>query len=519
MVSRICISYLTLGKILKLNSNKEDSLIKFVKDSYILSEDELNLVLIKIRSFFLCFKRKLVKHCRSYEKVFNDSWMSGKLEVEWKEKPNIKRKFKVGRPPKDFDQCADRTKRRKIEEVCATLSENQIQRAAIRNMKKPVAKVVKQVMFTDVSEANKISKKIMRDEVIPLTPLESLLFLIEAKFSKSQYIMLRELSMSRNSLLFPTYREVALAKKHCYPDPSFMEITEISVTIQLQGLLDITAKRLIESMTNEQLDFLPTNLILYSKYGGDGASNQSRYKQKFGSQDSDVCDSALYMISLVPVRLAKQTDSKSIFWENNRSGSPRYCRPIKFMFVKETEELVLAEMQRVKEQIIGLLSTTIIHNNKTFSVSHKLFPTMVDGKTCQYLSHTKSSQACPICKATPNEMNDVESVSCKVDDKSIYEFGLSPLHAKIRFMEYILNISYNLSFKKWAATKKNGFDIEKKQNKLRIQKEFRERLGIYIDVVKQGSGNTNDGNTARRFFENYNIVAEITLVDENIIKR
>ena len=52
-----------------------------------------------------------------------------------------------------------------------------------------------------------------------------------------------------------------------------------------------------------------------------------------------------------------------------------------------------------------------------------------------------------------------------------------------------------------------------------VQKRFREELGLIIDKPRQVSGNTNDGNTARRFFYNASCSAEITGVDENLIKR
>ena len=42
-----------------------------------------------------------------------------------------------------------------------------------------------------------------------------------------------------------------------------------------------------------------------------------------------------------------------------------------------------------------------------------------------------------------------------------------------------------------------------------IQVNLKKKLGLDIDIVKVGSGNTNDGNTARRFFENEEISAEI----------
>lgn len=44
-------------------------------------------------------------------------------------------------------------------------------------------------------------------------------------------------------------------------------------------------------------------------------------------------------------------------------------------------------------------------------------------------------------------------------------------------------------------------------------------MGLHVDKPRQGSGNSNDGNTARRFFENYYCSSEITGVDEDLIKR
>lgn len=43
-----------------------------------------------------------------------------------------------------------------------------------------------------------------------------------------------------------------------------------------------------------------------------------------------------------------------------------------------------------------------------------------------------------------------------------------------------------------------------------IQDGLHEELGILVDAPTQGSGNTNDGNTARRFFNNVDVVARIT---------
>ena len=39
------------------------------------------------------------------------------------------------------------------------------------------------------------------------------------------------------------------------------------------------------------------------------------------------------------------------------------------------------------------------------------------------------------------------------------------------------------------------------QTKLDIQEKLRNRMSSLVDIPRPGSGNTNNGNTARRFFK------------------
>lgn len=57
--------------------------------------------------------------------------------------------------------------------------------------------------------------------------------------------------------------------------------------------------------------------------------------------------------------------------------------------------------------------------------------------------------------------------------------------------------------------------LEHKENQDRFKKE----MGLLIDKPKPGFGNTNDGNTSRRVFENPALSASITGVDIEIIRR
>lgn len=42
---------------------------------------------------------------------------------------------------------------------------------------------------------------------------------------------------------------------------------------------------------------------------------------------------------------------------------------------------------------------------------------------------------------------------------------------------------------------------------------FRCETGLIVDQPKQGTGSTNDGNTARRFFRNPELLSNITNID------
>lgn len=73
-----------------------------------------------------------------------------------------------------------------------------------------------------------------------------------------------------------------------------------------------------------------------------------------------------------------------------------------------------------------------------------------------------------------------------------------------------------MDFKKSYASGQNKI---LKQNKKKIQRELKLHLSISVDFVRQGYGTTNDGNTARRFFEEPEKVAKILQIDANLIRK
>jgi hypothetical protein len=122
---------------------------------------------------------------------------------------------------------------------------------------------------------------------------------------------------------------------------------------------------------------------------------------------------------------------------------------------------------------------------------------MVDGKTLIHLSDI-SSAACPLCRAKEPILNQKPSPSSPI----VPDYGLGTLHGWLRGLDFFLSLAYA-----------NG--VEKKD----LQEQFRARLGILVDMPKSGSGNTNDGNTARIFFKNPSTSGSITRVPEDLINR
>lgn len=129
-----------------------------------------------------------------------------------------------------------------------------------------------------------------------------------------------------------------------------------------------------------------------------------------------------FLFSLVPLRLVanvKKTNEKLILWENPCPSSTQYCRPIKFIYEKETSEVTRNEIEKLENEIIGLKSLDLNINNHTINISYKMLMTMVDGKIINTLTKS-SSQICYICKCNPKNMNNLD----QMDSFQIYENNL-----------------------------------------------------------------------------------------------
>ncbi|CAH1107937.1 unnamed protein product [Psylliodes chrysocephalus] len=118
----------------------------------------------------------------------------------------------------------------------------------------------------------------------------------------------------------------------------------------------------------------------------------------------------------------------------------------------ECDESLKEEYDNIKSQIAALRSTTIVlSNQREINFYHKLFCTMLDGKTCNVLTNTTYTQACNVCRVTPKDINDLDNVIYRECDESTYQIRVSILHDFLRCYEYLLHIYYKLELQKGQA--------------------------------------------------------------------
>lgn len=433
---------------------------------------------------------------------------------------------KCARPYTDFTTASVSTKRRRTAELRSTTSTEELLFATGMSLRSSGANDAANVVDNLTSSPSRASKyrtgvklaeKPRQAEISSDIALSDV---VEGKMTYHSYQVVRLRAKSCGLPLYPSYRHVLEAKKRTYP-PN-ITISETSADVKLQSLLDHTSERIL-IVQKDVIEALhantASNMRFIFKWGCDGSSGQSEYKQLFAEENQS--DANVFLTSIVPLQLLSVNDDKSeevIIWKNPRPSSPRYCRPIRLQFLHENVESTLSEMHFVEEQINTLVSFQTVIFRKEIKITYEMAFTMIDGKVCNAVTSTKSTMRCYLCGSTSKEFNNLKLVLTKPVNDANLRFGLSTLHAWIRFFECFLHLGYKLDIKKWQAR-----SVEEKESvssaKKAIQAGFQKQLGLLVDRPKPGYGNTNDGNSARRFFANSKVSAQILGVDENVINR
>lgn len=298
----------------------------------------------RLKNFASDFKIRYSKSQRNNERFLN-------LNKEWLDTsisfvpPTNKR----GRKEVSFEESCEKSKAKKSRSIRESTSLSVLTYAtqmALRDSGKiEESKLLKEITTSTPTRAAKYRKyrKFKKYKPHQLSPEEALCVLIEAKLSRHSYNVIRRVAPER----FPSYTKVQEAKQKCYPNREEVKICETSAQVTLQGLLNHTVERIfkipkcVDILRKEKL----SDVTLHSKWGFDGSSGHSSYKQAF--LDSSSSDSAVFITSIVPLKLA---NNNITIWKNPRPSSTRFCRPLKIEYIKETTSVSKLEKKRVEDE-------------------------------------------------------------------------------------------------------------------------------------------------------------------------
>jgi len=461
-----------------------------------------------------------------FKEKYND-WLSDSIRIIIYDDEVSTQSTQTGRPSLAFSALSERSKRRKTAELRKSNTIEELAYATQMNLRSSgqldASKIIKDVTSTSPTRAFKYRTAFTSEVEKTLSDDAALSVLVEYKFSKRTYQGIRKVAKENNCKLYPSYNNVLKAKKRCYPPRTNMTITESRAEVTLQALLDHTVERIL-FLQRDVLDTLSVenvkNMHLICKWGCDGSSGQSIYKQKFTEDGKS--DENVFFTSLVPLLLvckdSNDSNNEIVAWKNPRPSSPRFCRPIKLQFLHENVESTISEVNDIEQQVELLVPFKTQIHGMEICVKYKLMFTMIDNKVCNAVTDTKSTLRCYLCGATSKDFNNINDILQKEITETNLQFGISSLHAWIRLFECCLHLSYRLKIKKWQARTEEEKKIMEDCKRI-IQKGFCLQLGLIVDRPKPGYGSTNDGNTARRFFENTSISATITGVSESLINR
>lgn len=377
------------GSCCESEEMRKQYILDYLCSVFDLSEDEDGRKELSdyMRKHFFPVYFKKWRECRRINERFlhnNKTWLEKKIAFPPRVYRNLPstssghttlHDISRGRPQKPFDKSSERSKRRKTETLRANTDLTQLSFATAMSFRASNNDAAAEL----IQEANNptIAKDILHKwksdnkRLTKLSAEEGVSLIITAHLTKQQYSLIRSAAKEHNHDLYPSYHDILKAKSAAYPED--IVITEQKCEVKLQSLLNHTIKRIFQHL--QDFDTVSTHncLSLVCKWGFDGSSNQSRYKQKWTTPG--VTDDSIVLTCLVPIILIN-LETNNIIWKNPRPSSTRYCRPIRYQWLQETSDVCRQEEKYVREQIEKL--EPFMCDNTVVKFSLAL--TMVNGK-------------------------------------------------------------------------------------------------------------------------------------------
>ncbi|OXA42090.1 V(D)J recombination activating protein 1 [Folsomia candida] len=472
--NRRLVEIFMLPKLKKNDSaEKEKQCIALLKPLLIdLSSEDASALLQKNRRLKNTFSTKWESSSRTMSKfeAKEKDWLALEFELNpnWLI-PKTRSTRPVGRPTLTWDESSGSSKRRKVQEVIEATKDEPLEKivkaaqlSAKREGESDISFILSQALSSPRSRSQIVSKIKDKTAITSYTPEEALALIIDNDMSVATYNNIREGAKTRGCNLYPPYYLVAKAKDKCRPTVK-ATATDTSVQISLQNLVNHTTSRVVElqedvfSRYSDIFRSKELDLTMIYSWGFDGRTGQSQYKQTSNIEGFD--DSSLFATTIIPLQLRSNESNGTVLWKNRTPQSVRYCRPLRLIFAKESKESILREKAAVDQ--------------------------------------------------TPSKFNQLSLPFQPIDGR--LKFGISPLHAWIRALEFCLHLGYRNcdGLRCWRVegpNKKSILEARKRD----IQQKLIVELGLRVDFPRAGgSGTSNDGNTARRAFSNQETFARI----------
>lgn len=200
--------------------------------------------------------------------------VSGGIDVEIAAPATTKKR---GRPTKRFEHTTSKTKNRRVADLVKKYSLEELE-FAVSKMKR------NSYSFSESQDSNQ--------KCLPIA--KTLALYMDLDLSERKYIVLRQAINELYPNCLPSLYALQAEKKTLIPP---VRVTEISAEVDLKTLMRKTAERICELC---DVDDKTCKLSLICKWGMDGSSGHSRYKQTFANESHT--DEFLFFIAFVPLK-------------------------------------------------------------------------------------------------------------------------------------------------------------------------------------------------------------------------
>jgi len=236
-----------------------------------------------IRQLYNDFRKRWQTVDRSKSKFLSkySTWLDCTLAFETLATPSTS-SVSAGRSIKNFEECSERTKRRKTEGIRKSSTVSELIYAtemSLRNTgQKILADILKEMVENKSSKVEELITCWRKDKVHieKYSEDEGLALLIRNRLSKRIYCDIQKGAKCKGANIYPPYNQILSAKERCYPAESSIKVTESLAEISLQALLDLSIQRILQTMRLSSTQYKEIqNITMISKWGFDGSGGQN----------------------------------------------------------------------------------------------------------------------------------------------------------------------------------------------------------------------------------------------------